>query len=329
MKLYGAKSRILPLSAMLTGLSLLLSILLTNTKTIAVYDGADVVVVNTLSADPMAAVQAAGLELAEEDQVLATDDAADGFGVVQVTRAFPVQITADGKTHMLRTTGGSVGSILADAGITLQPEDNVSPAADEKLTAEGDITVRRVMVKNEEIKESIPYESRSINTPDLRYGQSRVSVQGQVGEKTTTYRVEYRDGEEYSRTLLASEVTKQPVTEIVENGTGGVVEYNGQTYGYSQVYTMKATAYTTEGKSWKKTASGTIARVGAVAVDRKVIPLGSKLLIHAADGSWMYGLAVAEDTGGSIKGNRIDLYFNTYRECINFGVRNATVYVLD
>ena len=43
----------------------------------------------------------------------------------------------------------------------------------------------------------------------------------------------------------------------------------------------------------------------------------------------MYGLAVAEDTGGAVKGNKIDLYFNTYRECINFGVRTATVYVLD
>ncbi len=90
---------------------------------------------------------------------------------------------------------------------------------------------------------------------------------------------------------------------------------------------MRATAYTTEGKSRKNTASGTVARVGAVAVDPSLIPLGSKLLIQGADGKWSYGVAVAEDTG--VKGKKIDLFFNTYRECVNFGVRNATVYVLN
>ena len=139
--------------------------------------------------------------------------------------------------------------------------------------------------------------------------------------------MEYHDGEEYSRTSLGSEITRQPVTEVIEKGVGGMIEYNGTQYTYSQVLSMKATAYTTEGKSRKHTASGTVARVGAVAVDPKVIPLGSRLLIRGSNGKWAYGVAVAEDTG--VKGNKIDLFFNTYRECVNFGVRNADVYVLN
>ena len=83
---------------------------------------------------------------------------------------------------------------------------------------------------------------------------------------------------------------------------------------------MKATAYTETGN---RTASGMKAAVGVVAVDPKVIPLGSKLYIEG------YGYAVAGDTGGAIKNNRIDLFFNTERECVNYGVKNnVKVYVL-
>ena len=75
-------------------------------------------------------------------------------------------------------------------------------------------------------------------------------------------------------------------------------------------------------------ASGRAPAYGVVAVDPKVIPLGTKLYIEAVDGSWVYGYAVAGDTGGAIKGNKIDLFFNTHAECTRFGRRQAKVYVL-
>jgi len=97
----------------------------------------------------------------------------------------------------------------------------------------------------------------------------------------------------------------------------------------SKVLKVSATAYTTERQTHKKTATGTLARVGAIAVDPKVIPYGTKMYVVAADGSWIYGNAVAEDCGGGIKGNKIDLFFDTYEECINFGVKNAVVYIVE
>ena len=81
---------------------------------------------------------------------------------------------------------------------------------------------------------------------------------------------------------------------------------------------MEATAYSGGGT----TASGMAAAVGRVAVDPRVIPLGTRLYIEG------YGYAVAADTGGAIKGNRIDLFFETYDEAISFGRRKVTVYVL-
>ena len=102
---------------------------------------------------------------------------------------------------------------------------------------------------------------------------------------------------------------------------------SGETYYYSKVLTCTATAYSCEGYIGH-TYSGTVARVGAIAVDPSVIPLGTRLYIVTNDGRYIYGHCVAEDIGGSIKGNKVDLYFDTIAECWRFGVRTCTVYVL-
>ena len=103
---------------------------------------------------------------------------------------------------------------------------------------------------------------------------------------------------------------------------------SGHTYSFSTAITCTATAYTTQLQSWKRTATGTTARVGAVAVDPRVIPYGTKMFIVSSDGSITYGVATAEDCGGSIKGNRLDLFYDTYHQCILFGSRRCTVYLL-
>ena len=76
-----------------------------------------------------------------------------------------------------------------------------------------------------------------------------------------------------------------------------------------------------------RTASGTTVRrnpsgYSTLAVDPRVIPLGTKVYVEG------YGYAIAEDTGGAIKGNKIDVYMNTVAECYNWGVRNVNVYIL-
>ena len=94
---------------------------------------------------------------------------------------------------------------------------------------------------------------------------------------------------------------------------------------YSKVLTMNATAYSNdpaENAGYTTTKLGTPLRHGVVAVDPKVIPLGTKLYIEG------YGYAVAEDTGGAIKGNKIDLCFTDKALVHAFGRRNVKVYVL-
>ncbi len=101
----------------------------------------------------------------------------------------------------------------------------------------------------------------------------------------------------------------------------------------ARVITCTATAYTAaadECGPWADgyTATGAKCEVGVVAVDPKVIPLGTKLYIETTDGSFVYGYCSAEDTGGAIKGNKIDLAMNTKAECFQFGRRQVKVYIL-
>ncbi len=111
---------------------------------------------------------------------------------------------------------------------------------------------------------------------------------------------------------------------------GGVITTaTGETVRYSYVIDVSATAYTTENTRNRITATGTVARVGAIAVDPTVIPYGTKMYIVSRYGNWIYGYATAEDCGGGIKGHHVDLFYDTTYECFQFGVRNARIYVLN
>lgn len=137
-----------------------------------------------------------------------------------------------------------------------------------------------------------------------------------------------------------SNIVKQPVQSIKnENksalknpGTKEVV-INGKTVKYKKVIEMKATAYDASYESngqWGGiTAIGTKLRPGVVAVDPSIIPLRSKVYVEGTDSWGDYGQAVAEDVGGAIKGNRIDLFYSSKDTVKKFGRRNVKVYVLE
>ena len=92
---------------------------------------------------------------------------------------------------------------------------------------------------------------------------------------------------------------------------------------------VTATAYNHEDPGCDMiTYTGTTVHIGTVAVDPKVIPLGTRMFIVSDDGWYVYGISTAEDTGSSIKEMKIDLYFPTVKECREFGRRGVTVYFL-
>lgn len=177
----------------------------------------------------------------------------------------------------------------------------------------------------------IPFEVETISNPQLDEGVQNILSEGINGQKKTVVEIKYMSGKEVSRETILEEVTQPPVNKVVEVGTAKTIKGVDGVYQFERELTMSATAYTANyectGKSpgdanFGVTASGIKAKSGVVAVDPKVIPLGTELYIEG------YGYAIAGDTGSAIKGNKIDLYFDSYSHCLQFGRQNVTVYIL-
>ena len=193
-------------------------------------------------------------------------------------------------------------------------------------------------------------------------GEQKVLTPGVDGQLLCTATVYYVDGKEINRVVNSQVVTRQPVDEVVAIGTyiaqedpipmpedipqtqpaptepvkpdlpvignGIITTPEGEVLTYTQKLDCIATAYSCNGQPGI-TYSGTPARIGAIAVDPTVIPLGTRMYVVTNDGEYIYGICTAEDIGGSIKGNKVDLYFNTFDECWIFGIRDCTVYILE
>ena len=105
-------------------------------------------------------------------------------------------------------------------------------------------------------------------------------------------------------------------------GEAAAVE-DGDFVGRGNAVRVRATAYSPHEQGGRRTASGTKVRRGIIAVDPNFIPLGTRVFIPG------YGHAVAEDIGGSIKGNRIDIAFDTYEEAMAFGRQDVKIYIVE
>ncbi len=244
---------------------------------------------------------------------------------IEITKAVNVQVEVDGKKLHIQTAENNVEKMLEAENIGVQDYDKVYPGKDASI--KDGMKVAVVRVDSKVIKETQPMDYSTVVKKDnnSEQGVKKVLQEGAPGEKEIATRVIYEDGKEVSRKVISETVKKQPTQKIVAMGTLGAItpSRGGGKALYTKSLTLTSTAYSGGGH----TASGTAVRrnnggYSSVAVDPRVIPLGTKLYI---DG---YGYAVAEDTGGAIKGSKIDLYFNTYSETSNWGVRPVTVYVL-
>ena len=259
--------------------------------------------------------------LGELDVVEPAEDAGlEDEAQVVIRRAFDVAVTADFQTKSYLTQPQTVRDFLAANNVTLGEHDWVSPALDHVLAKGENVVVNRITYRQTQVKEAIVPQTVRREDASMNVGQSKIIQEGKAGEKTITSLVTYKDGVPIAKQELSRAVTTEPVEKVMAVGTRRVISRGNKTYEYTDMLAMKASAYTHTGNN---TASGTKPKAGyPVAVDPSVIPLGSMLYV---DG---YGYAKAEDTGGAITGNRIDLFFNSEQECLNWGVRTVRVYVL-
>lgn len=262
-----------------------------------------------------------GIVLAELDEVEpAMDAAVDDESQVVIRRAFNVTVSADFAANAYPTQPQTVADFLAANDIAVGEYDWVSPAKDHVLAKGDSVVINRITYRTTQVKESVAYKTTRKEDSTMNSGKTKVLQAGKVGEKTITNLVTYKDGVAIAKQELSRAVTTQPVDEVIAVGTRRVISRGGKTYEYTKALAVRASAYTHTGHN---TATGAKPKAGfTVAVDPSVIPLGTMLYV---DG---YGYCKAQDTGSAIKGNKIDLFFDSENECLNWGVRTVRVYVL-
>ncbi|NLJ99827.1 MAG: DUF348 domain-containing protein [Clostridia bacterium] len=286
-------------------------------------DGKAVETVSTHASKVGDLLKQEGIELGPQDIVEpALDENIKDGSEVSIMRAFDVQVIVEGEKREITTCKNRVEDILAGAGIPLGENHVVRPSLKKEINEPGVIRVSRVDKEHVTIDEKIPHEVINENDANLARGSTRVKQKGADGLKRKIVEVTFVDGEETERKLVETKIVRQPRSKIVAKGTKTVnlASRGGTNLRYRKAMTAKVTAYTATGR---RTATGTKPRVGTIAVDPRVIPLGTRLYV---DG---YGYGVAQDTGGSIVGNKIDVFMESQAAARNWGVRTKKVFVLE
>lgn len=323
---------------------ILLSALLSQTvfakNTYVITDGDQVRFYTTYATNPAEVLNQAGVELEEGDTYVTQPG--DGVSEITIRRSQQITIHNCGERISAVSYGETLGALLNRLGIAVSEDCSISLATDSQTFDGMEVFIDRILELQEVYTVDIPYETVICYDPAMPQGQQEVLVEGVTGQASRLANVVYVNTEEAGRTVLKETVVTQPVNEVVSVGTGTstvesgvvigdgyIITESGEVLTYYRSEQFKTTAYTKTDEGCDDiTATGTYARVGAVAVDPRVIPYGTRMFIVSNDGEYIYGIATAEDCGGGIKGNHIDLYFDTTSECFQYGVRSCTVYFL-
>ena len=262
----------------------------------------------------------AGMSVGIGDETLLQDDPSSGTAELHLVEAVLVSMTVDGRTRTAYVTEETVGEALEDLGVTLGPDDYTEPSLDTSCTEEMEISVYRVEYRDYTIAEVIPHETVVEYTSVLRRTPDRelVTQEGADGYLHAQARDRIVNGEVESTELIEVYEEIAPVTKIVKRYQEGAavsdveppegvtvvdnVPVDETSSGEMTVYTMKATGYySARGKG----ASGLGLYYGTVALDPTLIPYGSLMYITSADGDFVYGWAIATDTGAFVQTNRM------------------------
>lgn len=261
-----------------------------------------------------------GIDVKTEDIVVPGVDSPVTKGmVIAITKAVPVSIISDGKTVTLNSAKSTVANVLADAGIKLGPLDKIQPSLTTQIAANLKVKITRVATKEEQVEQAIPFEIIKRRDGNRPYGKSAVVQDGKNGMERLHYKVTLEDGKPVKKELVGKNVLRPAISKIIAMGTMRMVSRGGTEFRAADAMVMKTSAYTHTGH---RTSTGVYPSHGVVAVDPSVIPLGTKLYIEG------YGYARALDIGSDIKGNRIDLFFDSYGEAKRWGVQHRKVYIV-
>ena len=272
------------------------------------------------------------VRVGEGDYLSSDADTALSDGMHLVYRpSVPIVLYTGTQKRVVRSSAPTVGDLLREQGVASGPADEVSPAQNARLLPDDVVRVDRIQTWTARRSEPIAPPVMQRLDVDLASGSERTLRAGSPGEREVTLEFVRRNSGATQRTVLASRIIRAPQSKIVARGIAAYASLaRVAEHGFSSALHFAgsalhviATAYTAGCYGCSGiTASGVRAGFGIIAVDPRVIPLGTRLFVPG------YGRAVAGDTGGAIIGRRVDLGFNTVAEALRFGRQPMTVYVL-
>ena len=229
--------------------------------------------------------------------------------------AFRVVVKSDGEEKEVWTTATTVESLLGSENYTLNELDRVEPSIESSIDEEVEIKIVRVEKVTDVVEEKVNFNTVKKNDSSLVKGKEQVIESGQDGRVKKYYEVVFEDGEEVSRDLVKEEEVTEMKERVLAVGTKAPAPTVTQNVSRSSAVsdstgewrTFAATAYTANCRGCSGTTATGInlhqnPNAKVIAVDPRVIPLGSRVEIKGM------GTFIAGDTGGAIKGNKVDIF---------------------
>ncbi|MCG7346205.1 ubiquitin-like domain-containing protein [Sporosarcina sp. ACRSL] len=311
-------------------------------KQVEIHTGKEVQKIWTTERNVGDILAAAGVTLLEHDKVLPNPNENLGEDLrINVQKAFQLTLIDGGNEKQVWSTSTTVADFLKRENIQLNEHDKLNRKADGLVKPGSIVEVVRVEKVTDVVEEPTNFAVVTKSDAELLKGREKVVQEGKKGSVERKFEVVKENGKEVSRTLLSEKVIKEPQKKIVAVGSKKMVA-SANTSKPKTIVSRGSSAAPSGGKEFYVTATaytahcngctGTTAtgidlranpNLKVVAVDPKVIPLGSKVWVEG------YGYAIAGDTGGAIKGNRIDLHVPTKQAAYNFGRRTVKIKVID
>lgn len=314
------------------------------TKSVTLLVDNKPVTVNTTGTRVSAALKAAKIVFRQGDAIYPGLNATLKNGMtVKIWLSKKVTLVRGGKTYTFWTLGSNVKAALAEKKVYLSPQEKAVPALNTALNpytkneirvvvnkakpavqakAAGVVMPARVVSQVKTVQEYYPIAFKVVTKQDksMLRGRKKVITPGVAGQGKRTVQVTLQNGKVIKRVIKSTVVVKAPRNKVVAVGSASTVSRGGVPSTFRSSKVMEATGYTYTGHH---TASGKAPTRGMVAIDPSVFSMGTRFYVEG------YGYAVAEDTGGAIVGNHIDLFFETRREAELWGRRKVRVYILE
>lgn len=284
----------------------------------------------------------AGVEVTEYDQIAPAADAEVGQqNEISIAKAYQVKLI-DGTTEKLVwSTSTTVADFLKQHSIHLNKLDRVNLDPDKVVTPDSVVQITRVEKVTDVVEEDIAFKTETKKDDSLLKGKEKVVREGKPGTLAKKIEFTKENGKVVAKKVLSEEVTEKATNEVVHVGTKVVVAAATQQASASKPvsrsssaepegreFYVSATAYTASCTGCSGiTATGINLKANphlkVIAVDPSVIPLGSKVWVEG------YGYAIAGDTGGAIKGNKIDVFVPTKEQAYAFGRKTVRIKIIE